>query len=142
MKIFVSVSAGVTKAKWDTMTNAEKKAYIKKYPNSKYATAGKAKAKKAGEGSKKIEAKRVALELDWAATKDASGVKKAIQDLNKRAKTNVKPGKITPRGINGYPEGFVIAASKEELAKFMAAYLGSNDKDDIAEYVKHAKNVS
>lgn len=142
MRIFVSLSAGVTQAKWDAMTTAEKKAYIKKYPNSKYATAGKAKPKKAGEGSKKIESKRMAIKLDWSAADDAKGVKKAIQDLNKKAKTNVKPGKIIPSGDNGYPEGFVIAESEAELAKFIATYLGTRDKDDIDEYMKFAKKVS
>lgn len=142
MKIFISVSAGVTQARWDKMSNAEKKAYIKKYPKSKYATAGKAKAKKAGEGSKKIEGKRLLLNLDWSLADDASDVKKAISDLNKKAKTNVKPGKINSNGDNGYPEGQVIAANKAELTKFIAAYIGSNDKDDIEGYVGGAKQVS
>lgn len=114
-KIFISVSAGVSEARWSKMSSSEKKAYIEKYPNSKYAKASKKPA-----GAKSV----VKADIPFTASKTKEAVKEAFNQINKASGAGCKLVKITWLPKDRHFEATVSAPSKEAMKKFQDAYHG------------------
>lgn len=126
MKIFISVSAGVTQARWDAMKTSERKAYLTKYPNSKYATDKAAKkSKTANEQPEKTFAVKVNLDEGFS-TKDELDAH--LKKVNKELKTNVsyESARKAKYGMTVQLKG-----SNKDLRKFLDYHELDDDMDNI-----------
>lgn len=123
-----SESAGIREEAWKELTTAEKKAYIKKHPGSKYGKTGNQAKHGSAKGKstkvqRKIGRKAVTSHFVWAKARTPNDVKKAIKDVSRKANVSgIKVvGKIEEDDNTGYSCD-ISAPSSEDMKKFKAAY--------------------